>query len=143
MRGTSRWTRRSTASPQPLQRIVSQGGDLTGDRRFELSAERKNGVFIARPSNQLDTDGQPAGAHRQRQADRRLSGAVEWVRETQPVKEFCRGGLDVLAESPDFRRRIGQRRREQYIDLVPGRDQFPGLLVQPRERLQVFDGRRR
>src|SRR2546422_5719144 len=80
---------------------------LLGDCCFELGAERENRVFIARPSNQLDSNGQPASAHRQRQADCRLSGAVEGMRDTQPVKELCGGRLDLLAEGPDFRRRVG------------------------------------
>src|SRR5438128_1887621 len=111
------------------------------DDRLELGTKREDAVFIVGPADELHANRQPRFRHRHRHADRRLPGAVEGMGKAEPVQKVGRRGVDVLAQGTQRRRRIGQGRREEYIDLLPGRDQPARLLVQLRQRLQIVDGR--
>src|ERR1700674_3785046 len=92
----------------------SSGPRRDGRRRpddcFELGAQRQDGVLVARPADELDADREPGLRGSERKADRRLPGAVEWVRKAQPVEELAGRRVDVLPHRADLRRGLVRRR---------------------------------
>src|SRR5712691_10742013 len=123
-------SRRSQSAATVSPSGPGRDGRRRPDNRLELGAKRKDAVLVARPADELDADWKPGLRGAQRKADRRLAGAVERVGKAQPVEELAGRGIDVLAQRADLRRRIGQGRGEQHVDLLPGRDQPPRLLMQ-------------
>src|ERR1700737_4341866 len=87
---------RGPAGPDPPPQAGE--GNLLHVACFELGAERQDGVLVARPADELDPDRQSAFGRGQRQADRRLTGAVERMGEAQPVEELVRRGGHLLAD---------------------------------------------
>ena len=57
---------------------------------LQLCAQGENRVLVARTPDELDADREAVACFREREADRRLAGAVEGMREAEPVEELIR-----------------------------------------------------
>ena len=138
-----RWYARMGFAPIGLRYgLDSDSGQLRpatgpGPLLLDLSRQREQELFPRRRADELDTDREAFCGLVKRQRDRWLTRDVDRRREGHELGRLleydCRRLAWIGLQCPDLDRRLRQRRRDEYVVVIPEGDDSA------RERVQVVE----